>query len=46
VIVRRNFSASDEIDSDEPETLASYEALERRLMIRDARYPVGQAILP
>lgn len=37
MIVRRNFSASDEIDADESETLARYEAL-KWWLIRDARY--------
>lgn len=44
-LVFLDFSANDGIDSGNPETLASYEAILRRL-VADARCPVVQVILP
>jgi lysophospholipase L1-like esterase len=44
-LVFLDFSANDDIYSDDNETLASYEALVRRL-IRDGRCPVVQMIFP
>lgn len=40
-----DFSANDDIHSDNPETLASYEAIIRRIII-EARAPVVQVIFP
>lgn len=44
-LVFLDFSANDDITTDTPETLASYEAIVRRL-VSDARCPVVQVILP
>jgi lysophospholipase L1-like esterase len=44
-LVFLDFSANDDIYSDSPESLASYESLVRRL-VRDAKCPVVQVILP
>lgn len=44
-LVFLDFSANDDINSDTPETLASYESLVRRL-VAEARVPVVQVIFP
>ena len=44
-LVFLDFTASDDITTATPETLASYEALVRRI-IRDGKAPVVQAIFP
>jgi lysophospholipase L1-like esterase len=44
-LVFLDFSANDDIYTDNPETLASYEALVRRIIL-EARAPVVQAIFP
>jgi lysophospholipase L1-like esterase len=44
-LVFLDFSANDDITSDNPETLASYEAILRRL-VAEARCPVVQVIFP
>lgn len=44
-LVFLDFSANDDITSDTPETLASYEAILRRL-VAEARVPVVQVIFP
>ena len=44
-LVFLDFSANDDINSDDPETLASYESLVRRL-VAEAQVPVVQVIFP
>jgi lysophospholipase L1-like esterase len=44
-LVFLDFSANDDINSDDPETLASYEAIVRRLVM-EAKVPVVQVIFP
>lgn len=44
-LVFLDFSANDDINSDNPETLASYESLVRRLIV-EAQVPVVQVIFP
>ena len=44
-LVFLDFTANDDIDSDNPETLASYESLVRRIVV-EAKAPVVQVIFP